>query len=202
MKTSCFLTFAAMACATLSSVFANDGQPNTVITNTMLHASDIPGLNIEKSDSTFWWHGKDEDSPWPLENSAMEQEATLNGIQFRITYSEFRSSELATQGLNYQKDKVATAVFDEGIWNGATPQTIGDVSWHYDNWLHNDENGSVGLLLVANTTCLLMSCDDGNEAVQKSTCEQVAVKIVEKIRQGCHVIVSDENPPPQYKPAP
>ena len=202
MKNPCFLFTSLMTVLLSATTLYAD---NTVTTNTVLNATDILGLEIIKCSSNFWCSAEDVENLDPVENPAIQQSVSLNGVQIQILYSEFPSTNLAINALILHKRKPLSINFeDEGIWDGAMQKIIGDTLWHIDEWSWFDgEYGSVALLLVSKTTCLMINTNrDGDEATQKSVCEQIALKIVEKITQGSHVIVSDENPPPQYKPAP
>ena len=201
MKKPCFLLTSLMASLLSATIMYAD---NGVITNTVLNATDISGLEITNCSSNYWLSAEDLNNIIIIRNPALWQFATLNGIEIGIKYSEFSSTNLAINGLIGRKMNINT-VFEEGMWDGATHQIIGDLAWHHESWFYRKikgGNGDVVLLLVSNTTCLSISCDKGDEATQKSVCEQIALKIVEKIQQGCHVIVSDENPPPHTQPAP
>ena len=59
-----------------------------------------------------------------------------------------------------------------------------------------------GLLVSTNTICFIVSCAQGDEATRKTICEQLALKILNKIEQGGHIIMSTENPPPVTVPKP
>jgi len=82
------------------------------------------------------------------------------------------------------------------MWDGVAQQKIGDSSWYgVDGW-------SAGLLVQSKTTCLLISCHDGDAATRKKVCEQIALKIVEKIQKGGRVVIPDGKPAVPAKTSP
>jgi len=182
-----FLTFSA---------YADNGQGNTLITNTLLNASDIPGLEITRNMITTHPCGEDENYPeWiAFENPAVQQSALLNGIWIRIVYSEFASTNLAFQGIEFQRTRI-NVLFFQGVWDGATQQQIGEQTWY-------GEEEAI-LFILSKTTVFTINCIYGADlTTRRAVCEQLALKIVEKIENGSHVIVSEENPPPISAPAP
>ena len=120
--------------------------------------------------------------PW------VEQDAKLNDIQFRVGYSKFPTVEQAEQAVNFYIHDVS-AIFARGVWDDAIQQKVGDNSWY------SEKNGwGNSILIISGTTCIQVSCLEGEEATRKHICEQVALKVVEKIEYGSRVIVSNEVP--------
>ena len=144
----------------------------TSLTNSVLYEEDIVGLQITSSTS----RGYDVNRR-SLYNPGYYQEATVEGIRLFVSYSEFPSAKQAEQAAEFHVHDVAS-VFYKGIWDNASLKNIGDVSWYsVDGW-------SVGLLVLSVNTCVLISCHDGDAINRKRVCEQIALKIVEKIEQN------------------
>ena len=176
--------------------YADNIQGNTIITNTVLNVLDIPNLEITQSIEITHPYGSDENNlEWPvLENPAISQGARLNGIRISIKYSEFPSVGLALQGIEYQRTRM-NVFFVPDVWDGATQQQFGEQTWHAED--------EAILFVLSKTTVFLINCIRGTDlTTRRALCEQLALKIVEKIENGSHVIVSDENPPPVTAPAP
>ena len=190
-------TFACSMFVLLSfSAYADNDQGNTIITNTVLNALDIPGLEIFQSIAITHPCGTDENHPeWTsFENPAVSQGVILNGITISIKYSEFLSEELAFQGIEFPRKRM-TIAFLSDAWEGAAQQKFGEITWHTED--------EAILFIMSKTTVFLINCIMGADLeTRRAVCEQLALKIVEKIENGCHVIVSNENPPPITAPAP
>jgi len=170
----------------LSVLLAYVAQANVVVTNAVLCETDIVGIKIKESFPLEWWSVQNETNNL-LENPGLVQYLTLKGIQARIHYAEFSTAELALRGIKCHQKNVA-AIFTKGMWDGAAQQKTGDYSWYSENgW------GDV-LLIVSGTTCFQVSCLEGEKVLRKRICEQIALKIVEKIQKGGRVIMPEEKP--------
>ena len=155
------------------------------ITNTVLNAMDVPGIEIKENYSRLGLFSiVGENNPIGIANSGVYQVGKLNDIEFWIQYAEFSSAEFALQGIESYFENIAP-VFDLGIWDDPPEQTIGNQVWH-------DEGGSsAALMVLSDKTSFIISCHDGDTTTRKRTCEQLTLKIIEKIQQGGHVLVPE-----------
>ena len=192
MKKQCFV-FASSLTVLLISVTAVNGQ--SIITNTVLTASDVPGMEITRT-ATFPWGYVDLTlDPPEIDNLGIQQTIKTNNYSFTLFYSEFPSIEFAQQGADLYM-KIGNILYKKGMWwRGLNHRKIGDMSWY------NDYGGNV-LVIISGTTCFSVRCSGGDRATRKKLCEQLAIKIDNKIKNGSHVIVSNENPPPATAPSP
>jgi len=185
------LVFASSLTVLFTTSFDVNGQ--SIITNTVLNAGDIPGMEITRTSTSPWWHSEDKnldiDEAYTL---GMQQTIKTNNITLRVFYSEFSSVDLAQQAIQVHMRRVA-ASYSKGIWWGAKLKKIGDFSWYGDEG---------ALLIISGTTCFQVSSSNGDRATRRKLCEQLAIIIDNKIKNGSHVIVSEENPPPVTAPAP
>ena len=173
-------------------MYANGEQ--CVITNTVLLATDVPGLETTTILLESWYYGKDANNQL-LTKPEVSQYARLNETEIYMRYAEFSSDKEAQETITFTVNDIADRL-KKGIWRGAATKKIGDVSWYYRNV---DETS---IFVAYKNTCFYVDCSNPNETVSKGVCEQLALKIVEKIENGSHVIVSKENPPPVTVPAP
>jgi len=186
MKKQCFV-FVGLLLTSLAS----NGQ---VITNTVLTAGDVPGMEIF-SISVSPWGYLAEDGLEIMLNPGINQSIQTNGFRLYLSYSEFPSEELAQKSAEH-RIKHVVAVYSKGMWGWFNKRKIGDVSWHHAY------GGSAGLTIISGKTSYVVSCQGYNLATCKKLCEELAIKIENKIKNGSHVIVSNENPPPVIAPAP
>jgi len=197
-KLSNVLVFLMFVFLLAYSTYAKDGQNTIGVTNSVLCETDIDGLKITRNSPVGWWYAesKSDRERRPLAISGIDQDAALNGIQLLIRYAEFPSAELALQGIEYHRRCVA-APFALGIWDGSALANIDGRTWY------GEDEGSIGLLVLSKTTCLLVGCYTGGDvATRRKVCEQVALKIVEKIKNGGRVILPEEKTVPPAKASP
>jgi len=180
------------------------GQPDPSVTNTVLCATDISGLEIISLAPAGWMYADAEPPAWPHSNPGVQQNVALNGIKSHIVYSEFITTNLSHQGFNYRMDGIINN-FTLGVWPEAEQQSMGDVSWYCGPVTYTEQQRVYFCLFVLyKTFCFKITCFDHDdtdptlhrgEAVMKNVCEQLAVKILKKIDQGGKVFKPIEPPP-------
>ena len=186
-KMSLCLILLLLACMT----FADTTQDSPMMPGFALGETDIDGLKITESRPEGWGYDLDKNNNI-LRNPGLYQEAMLGKIRFWIKYTEFQSVKQAEQAIDFYVHDVAS-IFVKGIWHDTSLQNIDAQTWY------NEEGSSCGLLVLVNTTCFLISYHDRNVEKRKKVCEQIALKIIEKIKQGEHVIMPEEKPAPPAK---
>ena len=192
MKKQCFI--ATVFLIHFSFTVVNGQQ---TITNTVLTALDVPGMEIIRSSPRTWPYAIDKTlNEWKvLENPGIEQTIVTNNVKIYLQYFEFPSVELAQLAIDNHLER-SSAVYYKGIWwRSVFKKKIGDASWFGDDF----DNA---LLIRSATTCFFVSISDGAPTTRRRLCEQLARIIDNKIKNGSHVIVSDKNPPPVTAPAP
>ena len=196
-KTNCILMFALFVFVQACSKPAPDGQNTSQVTNSVLCETDIPGLKIINTSPRGWWYKENiyARCALPLEMLGVDQESMLDDVRVDIRYAEFPTVEYAEHALILHKNNVAACFENSWLWN----KRIGNKNGHT---FHVDYRGPTALLFRSETTCVLISCAHENAKKRRAACKFLAKKIIEKIKQGCHVIVSEENPPPATAPSP
>ena len=189
MKKLCFAFVCSLIMASSMCVYGEQ----SVITNIVLLATDVGGLETNKMLPVSWYYGEDINNQI-LKKTGVAQSAHLNETKIYVRYAEFSSDIEAQQAISYTVNDVSTRL-KKGIWEEATQKKIGDVSWYDNNW-------ETSLFVANKKICFYVDCDNSNETIRKTLCEQLALKIIEKIEQGGSVIVSNENPPPATKIVP
>jgi len=182
----CFLSLSFFGC----SPNTNEDIINTPVTNSVLCVTDIPNLNIIESKpyvGMFRYQSGVE-----VNYQMMTQKLKTNDINIHLNYAEYPSIGLA-QFISTNKNPYTISAslikknpFIEGIWEDAIHQSIGDQMWHYEI------NNMIDLLVLYETTLIHIGSWGGDMATQKNICEELALKIVEKIRQGGKVLIPDE----------
>ena len=188
MKHPCFyLCLLMVACQPSFTLFAEE---QTTVTNTILNVTDFSGLAIKKHFSDSWCYISNGNEIWA---PSVAQVARHANIEISLDYAELSSFEEAKKAVEYTINNAA-AKLKKGIWKGATQQKMGDLSWY------GDHTSRTSLFVVSQTTCFSVTCfgDEENVAVHRTLCEQLALKIVEKIEQGGKVLMPDGTPPPQF----
>jgi hypothetical protein len=195
MKKACSgLMLVTFAFLLTYSTYAKEEQSIVSVTNSVLCSADIANLEIVKTFSSLWYYALDKNNT-PLTIQRIDQRATLKEFRFGIQYAEFSSVENAFQGIKLHMGNLA-AVFSKGMWSGAIQENIGEHSWY------NEEPNSVGIIVLQGTTYVQICCDGGSAATRKKVCEQLALKIVEKIKNGGRVIIPEEKTVPPGKASP
>jgi len=195
-KSYLFLICAIISLFSACSPHTNDDTINYPVTNSVLCAADIPGLKIIETESFMVQSRFRPDIDLKLQR--LKQLIKIQDINVHLQYAEFPSTNIAQQASFYHfpynlpqgVSVFEKNPFDDGIWEDAIHKTIGDQIWHYEY------KGSIELLILSATTLVRISCDGGDIKTQKKLCEQLALKIVEKIKQGGKVLIPDEQPPP------
>ena len=211
MKKLCF----GFVCVIFSLFFTFSLDANdSIITNVVLNAENIPGIDIVKMAHHSWWYPWNNVTGEPIDRSEITEQEWLdtrhgkegkliknlgvvqfacineNELPMTIYYIEFPTHERALHALGGSR----TNLLFQGVWPNATQKKIGDASWYYDL------PPRIKLLVLKNSICFEILYHNEDDTVRRSTSEQVALKILEKIEQGGHVILSTENPPPVTAP--
>ena len=152
-------------------------------TNTVLSAADFESFEIVTMYKSSWVYGFENGEN--LEVEALRQDFFVNGINCFIKYGELPSVEIAQQVITNHVADVAV-IFIQGMWAEANQPQMGDGSWYFDCGSY------ISILFSSEATCVLLSCYYGDETTTKNLCEQLALKIVEKVGQGGHVIIPDD----------
>lgn len=187
------LTGSLLVCMT----YAGWAQDTASVTNAVLCEADIQGLKIIRASRRGWWYSENghDKNGWPLEMPGFYQEAALNGVPLSVRYAAFPSVELAQQGIEFHR-KNAAAPFAQRVRDSPILEQTNGCVWY-------GESGNVtSLLVLSEVTCLLISCHGEDAATRKNACEQVASKIVAKVKEGGHVATPKGKPAPHGKASP
>ena len=164
---------------------------NIPVMKFVLTQDEIPRLTIRKYSLFNWGIGENQKRK-KEENPDVYQEFLLGDIDGWIRYSMFLEANEAYQAIVFYLQNI-TSVFTKGIWKEADKEINKHQSWYYEG-----EN-SVGVIVLSGTSYFQISCHDGDAVTRKKVCEQIALKIIEKIKQGEHVIMPEEKPAPPAK---
>jgi len=166
------------------STNANDEQNAVAVTNAVLNVADIPGLKTTNGRIITPWCDFTESGII----TGLVQNVELNQVQLSVCYMEFPFVWMAVRTIE-DNMKQMTHSYIRGLWEDANVESIGDAAWS------SKDKTTVDLFVLVDKTIIWVRSYGANRADNIQAIETIALKIVEKIKQGGKVIIPEEPPP-------
>lgn len=176
------LSISGMSCL-LQATYAQPVSERDMDKNSILLRTDeLSGVVVQKTTERPWIIGIAPSGKPPSSHGVL-QEVEAEGVKARIHYAEFDSDDAARQAADFHINNVAM-IFQRGLWDGAKNESIGDESWYARG------AANLAVLVRSGRTCILIGVHNGDFRVQARIAENLAERLVQKVKHGARVPVS------------